>query len=141
MTGYLLDTSICIALFRGNHEVERRMNSLGAQNCFICDVVVAELKYGAFKSERVEQNLEQISEFAKRIRVIPFADCIDVFCQEKLRLQKSGKPIEDFDLLIGCAAKAKGLTMVTHNVKHFEHIEGITIEDWLCKKNNYDSDK
>ena len=36
---------------------------------------------------------------------------------------------EDFDLLIGCAAKAKGLTIVTHNVKHFEHIEGLDIED------------
>ncbi len=131
MNGFLLDTSICIALFRGNHEVERRMNALGTHLCFISDVVVAELKYGAFMSERVKQNLEQISDLTKIIKVIPFSDCIDVFCQEKLRLRKTGKPIEDFDLLIGCAAKAKGLTMVTHNVKHFEHIEGITIEDWL----------
>jgi tRNA(fMet)-specific endonuclease VapC len=43
----------------------------------------------------------------------------------------AGQKIEDFDLLIGCAAKARGLTMVTHNVKHFEHIEGLTIEDWV----------
>lgn len=40
-------------------------------------------------------------------------------------------PIEDFDLLIGCAAKAAGLTMVTHNKKHFSHIEGTIIEDWV----------
>lgn len=30
-------------------------------------------------------------------------------------------------LLISCAAKAKGLTIVTHNIKHFEHIEGLDI--------------
>ena len=45
-------------------------------------------------------------------------------------LWKAGKKIEDFDLLIGCAAKAKGLTIVTHNRRHFEHIEGLQIEDW-----------
>ena len=44
------------------------------------------------------------------------------------------KKIEDFDLLIGCAAKAAGLTMVTHNVKHFSHIDGIEIEDWVAGK-------
>ena len=53
------------------------------------------------------------------------------YAQEKLRLKDSGKPIEDFDLLIGCAAKAAGLTIVTHNVKHFSHIEGLDIEDWI----------
>lgn len=50
---------------------------------------------------------------------------------KKVRLRKAGKPIEDFDLLIGCAAKVAGLTVVTHNVKHFSHIEGIKIEDWI----------
>ena len=59
------------------------------------------------------------------------ADSIDVYAKEKVCLRNAGKPIEDFDLLIGCAAKAAGLTMVTHNVKHFSHIEGIKIEDWL----------
>ena len=41
------------------------------------------------------------------------------------------KNIEDFDILIGCAAKAAGLTVVTHNVKHFSHIEDLDIEDWV----------
>ena len=52
------------------------------------------------------------------------------FAKERVRLWTAGNKIEDFDLLIGCAAKAKGLVMVTHNRKHFEHIEGIDIEDW-----------
>lgn len=64
-------------------------------------------------------------------RRIPFATTIDTFAQERLRLMKNGNRIDDFDLLIGCAAKSMGLTMVTHNVKHFEHIEGIHIEDWI----------
>lgn len=39
--------------------------------------------------------------------------------------------IEDFDLLIGCTAVAKGLVMVTDNTKHFSRIEGIELEDWI----------
>lgn len=51
--------------------------------------------------------------------------------KKKVRLRNAGRLIEDFDLLIGCAAKAAELTVVTHNVKHFSHIEGIDMEDWV----------
>lgn len=131
MNGYLLDTSICVYLFRGNRDVMQRLNEIGFERCFICDVVLAELRYGAFISNYVEDNLKMIDDFTKEVRVLPFADSIDVYAKEKLRLKNAGKPIEDFDLLIGCAAKAAGLTMVTHNIKHFSHIEGLVIEDWI----------
>ena len=110
------------------------MSAINPETCYISDVVVAELKFGAYKSERTEENLQQIYDFLEVIKVIPFADCIDTFCKERVRLQKVGTPLEDFDLLIGCAAKAKGLVMVTHNIKHFERIEGIVIEDWVATK-------
>lgn len=71
------------------------------------------------------------SMFAADVQVIPFADIMTVFAQERVRLWNEGRRIEDFDLLIGCAAKVRELTMVTHNVRHFEHIDGITIEDWI----------
>ena len=131
MKKYLLDTSICVFLFRNNHDVAQRLNKIGRERCFICDVVLAELRYGAYKSNRTEENLKLIDDFVKEIKVLPFADSIDVYAQEKLRLKDCGKPIEDFDLLIGCAAKAAGLTIVTHNIKHFNHIEGLDIEDWV----------
>jgi len=131
MNGYLLDTSICVALFRGNTDVENKLNSVSRKKCYITDVVVAELKFGAYKSLRVAENLQQISDFIEEVKVVPFASTIDTFAQERLRLMKNGNRIDDFDLLIGCAAKSMGLTMVTHNVKHFEHIEGIHIEDWI----------
>ena len=52
MKKYLLDTSICVFLFRDNHDVAQRMNKIGRERCFICDVVLAELRYGAYKSYR-----------------------------------------------------------------------------------------
>jgi tRNA(fMet)-specific endonuclease VapC len=133
MKGYMLDTSICVALFRGNRDVAHRFNTVGKARCFVNDVVVAELIVGAYKSGRTEENLQQVQEFLSEITVIPFAETIHEFSKERVRLWNAGKKIEDFDLHIGSAAKAKGLIMVTHNVKHFEHIDGITIEDWVQK--------
>ena len=134
MMGYLLDTSICVAIFRGNRHVAEKLNEVGKEQCFITQIVVAELLFGAYKSKCIEENLEQTHEFIKEVKVLPFDDCVDVFAKERTRLWDAGKKIEDFDLLIGCAAKAAGLTMVTHNVKHFSHIDGIEIEDWVAGK-------
>ena len=66
----------------------------------------------------------------RSVKIITFDETIHTFAKERARLWKAGKKIEDFDLLIGCAAKAKDLTIVTHNRRHFEHIEGLQIEDW-----------
>ena len=134
MKGYLLDTSICVAIFRGNRQVAAKLNNVSKEQCFVSQIVVAELLFGVYRSKRVEENLEQTREFIKEVKVLPFDDCLDIFAKERARLWEAGKKIEDFDLLIGCAAKAAGLTMVTHNVKHFGHIDGIEIEDWVASK-------
>ena len=131
MKGYLLDTSICVSLFRGNLQVAARLNEVGLENCFISPIVVAELLFGAYRSKLVEQNLKQTREFISELQVLPIEDSLETYAQERARLWGEGKKIEDFDLLIGCAAKAAGLTIVTHNVKHFNHIEGLDILDWI----------
>ncbi|MBQ7062875.1 MAG: PIN domain-containing protein [Bacteroidales bacterium] len=131
MKGYLLDTSICVAMFRGDCNVGAKLNEVGKERCFITQIVVAELLFGAYRSKHVEENLRQTYDFIKNVKMLPFDDCLETFAKERARLWDAGKPIEDFDLLIGCAAKAAGLTMVTHNVKHFCHIEGLEIEDWV----------
>ena len=131
MKGYLLDTSICIFLLRGNRTIEEKLNSVDTDNCYITDVVVAELLFGAYYSNMVEENLRQVKEFIGEMNVIPFEEGITAYAQEKARLWKTGNKIEDFDLLIGSVAKTKGLTIVTDNVQHFSHIEGLQIENWI----------
>ena len=130
MKGYLLDTSICVFLFRGKYDIDMKLNEVGHAKCFISEVVLAELRYGAYKSDRTSENLQMIDEFVELVHVLPFGNSIDEYAREKARLSRSGQMIEDFDLLIGCAAKEAGLTLVTNNVKHFKHIDGLEIEDW-----------
>ena len=107
------------------------MENVGKDKCFISQIVVAELLFGAYKSNCVEKNLKQTHAFIQEMNVLPFEECVETFAKERVALWNAGKPIEDFDLLIGCAAKAAELTIVTHNVKHFSHIQGLKIEDWV----------
>lgn len=131
MTGYLLDTNICIFAMRDMYGVNERLESISPQQCFVADVTVMELRFGAYKSEKKEENLRIVNDFLSKVKVVPFAAAIDDFCQEKLRLQSLGTPIEDYDLFIGCAAKAIGLIMVTDNVQHLGRIEGLEVENWI----------
>lgn len=131
MKEYLLDTNICIFAMRDKYGVNERLESISPQQCYVADVTVMELRFGAYKSENKEKNLRIVDNFISKVKVVPFADTIDAFCQEKVRLQRLGTPIEDYDLFIGCAAKVAGLTMVTDNVQHLSRIEGLEIENWI----------
>ena len=131
MKKYLLDTNICIFAMRDKYSVNERLENITPQQCYVTDVTVMELRFGAYKSEKKDENLSIVNDFLSKVKVVPFADTIDTFCQEKLRLQSLGTPIEDYDLFIGCAAKVAGLTMVTDNVQHLSRIEGLEIENWI----------
>lgn len=133
MNGYLLDTNICIFAMRDKYGVNERLECLTPQQCYIADVTLMELRFGAYKSEKKIENLRIVDNFISKVKIIPFVDTIDAFCQEKLRLQSLGTPIEDYDLFIGCAAKVADLTMVTDNVQHLSRIEGLKIENWIYR--------
>lgn len=131
MNDYLLDTSICVFLFRDKFGIAEKLNAIGREHCFISSVTVAELKYGAYKSDNTTDNLAVISRFCKQVGIVPFEEGIDEFAREKNRLRKSGILIEDFDLLIACAAKSRNLTLVTDNVKHLGRVSGLRLENWV----------
>ncbi len=131
MKGYLLDTNICIFALRDKYGVNERLEEVGREQCYVADVTVMELRFGAYKSEKKMENLRIVNDFISKVKVVPFAYTIDAFCQEKIRLQNLGTPIEDYDLFIGCAAKVAGLTMVTDNVQHLSRIDGLNIENWI----------
>lgn len=131
MKRYLLDTSIVAFLFRGKYGIGKHLATLDATQCYVSDVTVAELTYGAYHSDKVQYNLDMIRQFVQMVNVVSFSSGIDEYGRQKDKLIKKGQMIEDFDLFIGCSAVANGLIMVTDNVKHFARIEGIHIENWV----------
>ena len=59
MKGYLLDTSTCVAIFRGNRDVAAKLNEAGKEKCFVSPIVVAELLFGAYRSKLVDEHLAE----------------------------------------------------------------------------------
>jgi tRNA(fMet)-specific endonuclease VapC len=132
MPKYLLDTNICVFYLRGRFGIDKKcIEAGGLENCIISEITLAELKYGAELSGRVQENTQMLNEFAKRIGILPIFNSIDIFAKEKARLKNPGSLIDDFDLLIASSAVANNLILVTDNEKHFNRIEHIVIENWI----------
>ena len=127
---YLLDTNIVIFFFRGNKAVVDKFFSIGFENCYISEITLAELKFGAEKSERPDYHKNLIKEFVNQITVLPIINSLDFYAKEKARLEKKGAKIDDFDLLIAATAVRNNLILITNNTKHFKRIHRLTIQDW-----------
>jgi tRNA(fMet)-specific endonuclease VapC len=127
---YLLDTNICIFYIKGLYELKSKFEVVGPENCFISEISLAELKFGVAKSQSKKKNQQALENFLSGIQILPIFPALDIYASEKARLQKSGKIIDDFDLLIGATAVSFDLMMVTNNTNHFNRIQNINLEDW-----------
>jgi len=127
---YLLDTNIVIFFFKGNQKVLDEIDKVGINHCFISEITLAELKYGAAFSQNPPKHIAQVKKLLQYVTVIPITAAIDLFATEKARLRNAGQLIDDFDLLIGATALAHQMTLVTNNWKHFKRLDNIALEDW-----------
>lgn len=127
---YLLDTNICIHYFKGQFEIKEKIEQIGYDKFAISEITLAELIYGAEKSQKRDKNIEVIGKFSEKIIIIPIFQSINTYAKEKARLRRLGTIISDLDLFIGATAIFNGMTLVTRNVREFERMENIKIESW-----------
>ena len=131
---YLLDTSICVFFLRGKLKLDEIIREKGIENCFISEITVFELRYGAENSENPTQSHKAVDLFVNGISIIPIVGSIKKYAKEKVRLRRLGKPMHDeFDLLIGATAIENKLTLVTDNVSDFQNLNDIKIENWFTR--------
>jgi tRNA(fMet)-specific endonuclease VapC len=132
--GYVLDTNICAFYLRGKFDVDKAIDRVGWDNCYISEVTGLELKFGVellLQKEGVNKSAE-LNKFLNAIRILPIADAVNLAAKEKIRLRLAGTPCDDnFDLLIGCTAIVYDFVCVTDNTKHFENFKGINLENWI----------
>jgi tRNA(fMet)-specific endonuclease VapC len=115
---------------KGLYDLKAKFHTVKTENCLISEITLAELKFGVENSQNKEKNQKALDNFLSGIKIIPIFQAIEYYAKEKARLRKSGKSIDDFDLLIGSTAVTFGLKMVTNNTNHFDRIKGIKLEDW-----------
>jgi tRNA(fMet)-specific endonuclease VapC len=133
MPGYLLDTNIVSDLIkRPSGPVARKIAERGEGSVCTSIIVAAELRYGAAKSgsEALAHRIELLLSAFEILALEPPADT----CYGRLRqhLNALGLPIGPNDLLIAAHALATNLTLVTANVREFERVPRLRIENWLA---------
>ncbi|MFD2262256.1 type II toxin-antitoxin system VapC family toxin [Lacibacterium aquatile] len=126
---YLLDTNAVIALMKGDPAFLTRLRARRPQDFFLSAIVEHELFYGAYKSQRVTENLARVA--ALQFEVLPF-DSEDAQASGRIRavLGSEGTPIGPYDVLIAGQALARGLVLITRNLREFQRVPGLMAEEW-----------
>ena len=129
---WLPDTNAWIALINPRPSpVEQQFETRTPDRIFMCDVVQAELYYGAFRSARRDENLALLLRLFPTFISLPFDSAAARACGEiRATLAAAGTPIGPYDLQIAAIALTRGLNVVTHNTAEFSRVPGLKLEDW-----------
>ena len=129
---WLLDTNAVIALVTRRSEALRRRVEAAEPGTLATSTIVAhELYFGAYRSRKIEFNLETLRLLFADLVVLDL-DREDARTAGEIRavLSRQGTPIGPYDVLIAGQAKARGLTLVTSNLSEFRRVRGLALEDW-----------
>jgi tRNA(fMet)-specific endonuclease VapC len=129
---FMLDTNLCIDLMRGKAGgAYNRLRSLVADEAGISTITLAELRYGAEKSIRRARHEALIVAFCAPLTIAVFdARAAEVYGVIRPALEAAGTPIGALDMLIGAHALALGAVVVTANIREFQQVPGLVVENW-----------
>ena len=133
MLSHLLDTSVFCQPIKPKPlpSVERRWRALGDAALAVSVIGEAEVLYGLElkQSPKLTALYEQLLK--SRLQVLAVDTAVAAtFSQIKAACRKKGFAASDFDFLIAATAKTHGLILATLNIRHFNGIEGLAVEDW-----------
>jgi tRNA(fMet)-specific endonuclease VapC len=128
---YLLDTDTIIYALKGNRNVTRNFDEKASQPKALSAITYGELFFGAMKSSAPQMNLAKVRRVAEVFPVMEASRAImETFGSLKAELERLGRTLDDFDLVIASSALVLNYTLVTNNERHFRHIPGLRVENW-----------
>ena len=128
---YMLDTNVCIYAQKKNENIIAKIKENFEEGLAISAITLAELEYGVKNSSNPEKNTVALLKFLTVVEVLPFdGEAAAEYGDICAALKRNGTPIGPMDNLIAAHAKSEGLTIVTHNVREFERVADLKIEDW-----------
>jgi len=132
---YLLDTDIVSNPLKKQASLSllRHLARVPAEEQYTSTITVGEMTFGAVRSSRPEELLQQIKTIAwANLQILPFDfEAAQIYGRVRAALEKNGTPVSEPDLRIAAIAISRGLTLVTGNERHFRHIQGLQVENWL----------
>ena len=127
---YLLDTNAVIDILSHPQSApSKRLRELPPAEVALSAVVIHELYYGAYKSARRDENVAVLDALQFVTLELDREDTQSA-AEIRAHLSRLGQTIGPYDVLIAGQARARGLTLVTHNRREFERVPGLMIEDW-----------
>ena len=128
---YVLDTNTLIYFFKGMGNVNQRLLSVSPKDIGIPAVVVYELEYGIAKSTSPKKRQKQLEELISLVNVLPFNELEAKNSADiRAKLEKQGTPIGPYDTLIAGTALTVNGILVTNNIKEFERVKHLKLENW-----------
>ena len=130
---YMLDTNICIYIIKKQPiSVLQKFESLAVGSVHMSLITYGELEYGALRSNNSKKAQDILDELAAYIPVlsVPLGVAKE-YADIRAKLAVKGTPIGNNDLWIAAHARGLGYTLVTNNVKEFERVDGLKLENWV----------
>jgi tRNA(fMet)-specific endonuclease VapC len=129
---FLLDTNILIAMSKQRPGLADRLEGIPADAVLLSSVVVAEIEYGIAKSRRRQHNRRVFDALLFGFRVLPFdAAAARLYGPIRAELEKRGRLIGPYDMMIAAHAKAVDAVLVTDNTREFARVDGLKTTNWL----------
>ncbi len=134
---YLLDTDVLSNLMRRSPSTSliAKLASIDPERQFTTSITLGELVYGAHRAgpPRTALLMNAIeTRLSSNLRVLPFDDqAARRYGAVRASLERQGSPLGDADLRIACIALARDLTVITGNIRHFQRVPGLEIDNWL----------
>lgn len=130
--GYLLDTCVVSDFVKGEENTLKRLKSTSPSGIFISSLTVMEVKYGLYiNPERAIKIQSLIETFFSSIIILPFCtEEAEQAAQVRSILKIAGTPIGAYDVLIAATALTHNHIVVTSNVREFQRVPSLKIEDW-----------
>jgi len=131
MLRYLLDTNICIYVIKERPRPMLESFNRHAGHLAISAITLSKLLHDVEKSAAPERNLAAVENFCSRLDVLPYGPKASLpYGQIRAALERRGTPIGVNDLHIAAHARSEGLTLVSNNLREFERVEGLLLENW-----------
>ncbi|MSQ72500.1 MAG: tRNA(fMet)-specific endonuclease VapC [Betaproteobacteria bacterium] len=132
MLKYLLDTYIVIYVIKRRPRLALDRFNREHGHMAVSSITLAELIHGAEKSKDPPRNLAVVEDFFGRLAVLPYGEkAAWHYGSIRAELEKAGRTIGVNDLHIAAHARSEGLTLVSNNLREFERVPGLVLENWV----------
>jgi len=145
---YLLDTTHCIWLLNAKPNFEQKLDKLDSDLLSTCIIVCGELLYGAIISEQSNENLRDVYEFIKNLKIYELdintakinailkASILNHFGPKEKNKRRKTKieslGFKENDIWIASVAIQHKLVLVSadSDLLRLNGIEGLQVENW-----------